>query len=529
MPSASEQARPKGNRFVLNVLWSWLAVGFGIVSGVFLSPYVIHHLGDERYGIWALAFSFADYFALVDIGFRSAVVKYTAHYRATNEMERLEELVSTALAYFMVAGAIVFALSVVLSWHVTHLFKVLPRNYFDLRFLTITVGLGCASYAVVSGYAGVLEAYQRFDITSLILMINNGVRALGTFSVVYAGLGLKAMGICILAGQVTGYLLTYAAVRRLLPGRSFSLRKATRSALRRMFGYGSRSLVANVSQMVLNQDALALIGHFLSATFVGYYAFPYRLISYPMEMVGRLGIVTGSKAAELTAYGEMGAISRMAVIVNRYCLMLFFVVPVYLTIFGRQLLQVWVNRNFATNGAPLLPILGTGLVVGIAAQYNSGAILYGLAKHGALARALFIEAILSVAGLWYVIPRYGLMGAACVVAGLMIVSRGLYVPYKVSSHLNMSFRAYLMGIYARPLAVMTPIAALAWLVNRALGEPATWRMVLGGGAAMTVCYYALVFFFGIEPEHRRMILSGIAAGRRKLTALRFASAAAEKP
>jgi O-antigen/teichoic acid export membrane protein len=49
---------------------------------------VIHHLGDERYGIWAQVFSLVDYYGLVDFGFRSAVVKYAAHFRATGEMRR---------------------------------------------------------------------------------------------------------------------------------------------------------------------------------------------------------------------------------------------------------------------------------------------------------------------------------------------------------------------------------------------------------------------------------------------------------
>jgi len=65
---------------------------------------VIHHLGDERYGIWALVFSLVDYYALVDFGFRSAVVKYVAHFRATGEMNRLETLISTGLAYFSLAA-----------------------------------------------------------------------------------------------------------------------------------------------------------------------------------------------------------------------------------------------------------------------------------------------------------------------------------------------------------------------------------------------------------------------------------------
>jgi len=92
---------------------TWLSQGpaLALVAGLLLSPYVIHHLGDERYGIWVLVFSLVDYYGLVDFGFRSAVVKYAAHFRATGEMDRLETLISTGLAYFSIAAIAVAAVS----------------------------------------------------------------------------------------------------------------------------------------------------------------------------------------------------------------------------------------------------------------------------------------------------------------------------------------------------------------------------------------------------------------------------------
>lgn len=507
LPTAS-----RGSDFVRNVLWSWLGVLFSLVSGLLLSPYVIHHLGDERYGIWALVFSLVDYYGLVDFGFRSAVVKYASHYRATGEMDRLEALISTGLAYFSIAAMAVAAASVLIAENVTRLFHVQPRDAEAFRFLVITVGIGFAMGVVFNTCTAVLEAYQRFDITSHIMIVNNAVRVLGCFAVIYLGFGLKALGICSLAAQATGYLLTYRALRVVLPGRTFGPAKANLKSLREMFSYGTHTFVANISLTIVTQDAPIIIGHFLSATLVAYYTYPQRLLNYSVDLVARLGMVTGTKAAELTAYGDMATIARMAVLVNRYCLMMFFPLSVYLAIFGRQLLTVWLNPAFGAASAPLLPILGAGVAIAVAAQYNSSAILYGLAKHAALARAMFAEAVLSVAGLWYVVPRYGIVAAACVAASLMIVSRGIVVPYAVSRYLGLGYAGYLWGVYGRALLIVTPISIATWLGNQALGAPARWSVVLAGGAAMSGAYYAAVFLFGIEPQHRAMLLRGLKRG-----------------
>jgi O-antigen/teichoic acid export membrane protein len=518
MEMSTSSTRPSSHSagFLSNVVWSWSGVLFSLISGLFLSPYVIHHLGDERYGIWVLVFSLMDYYNVVDFGFRSAVIKFASHYRVTGEADRLEALVSTGLVYFSIAAVAVLAASLVIERNVTRWFHVLPRDDAAFRFLVITVGVGFALGIVASPFTGVLEAYQRFDITSRITIVATGLRVLGCLAVIRAGFGLRAMGVCLLAAQLISYGLFYVSFRRQLPGRTFGLRKAQFSTLRHMLSYGTHTFVSNNSLIVLNQSAPVIIGHFLSATQVAYFSFPLRLLNYSVDFVNRMGVVTVSKIAELTALGDLKTIGRMGIVLNRYCLMLFLPLPVFLAIFGRQLLTVWLSPGFAAASAPLLPAMGAGIVIAIAAQYNSSAILFGVAKHAWLARAVFLEAVLCLGGLLYVVPHYGILGAAYLTAVLMALSRGVFVPYAVSRHLRVSYWRYMWGIYGRALAIITPVALAFWMVNRALGEPSTWTVVLGSAAAMFVCYYSLILWLGILPEHRATILAEIKARIRGL-------------
>jgi O-antigen/teichoic acid export membrane protein len=514
MSDARGKPGSHAKRFFHNVLWGWLGVLFALVSGIFMSPYVIHHLGDSRYGIWALALSLVDYYSLVDFGFKSAVMKYSAHYRATGEVDRLETVVATGLLYFSVAALVVCAAALAIAHNSSRFFRVPQADESSFRFLIVAVGLGCGLSVVFGTYSAVLEACGRFDITSRIAMIRDGTRVIACFALLAAGFGITAMGACLLGSGIVSHVLTYIALRRELPAMTFSPSKARLSTLRQLLGYGVHTFVANMSLNVLNQDAPLLVGHFLSVAAAGYFAYPMRLMTYPAELVLRLGTVTSSKVAEFAASDDLKAVARLAVLVNRYCLMLFLPLAVYLSIFGKQLLRVWINPEFAEHGAPLLPVLGVGVVIGLAAQYNSIAVLYGLAKHGSFARAVFAEAVLSVVGLWYVIPRYGLSATACLISTLMIMCRGLYVPFLVSRCLGMSYLRYSWEIYSRPAALITPVAAVAWLVNRVIGQPAAWSVVLGGGAAMAVCYYAAAYFLALERPHRDLINASIVSAFR---------------
>src|ERR1700728_3171517 len=98
-------------RFFINVLWNWLGVVASFFTGFFLSPYIIRTLGDQRYGIWALAFAFIDYYTLFDFGFKSAVVNLISRYRAEGQDRETNEVINSALFYFIGLGFFIFGLS----------------------------------------------------------------------------------------------------------------------------------------------------------------------------------------------------------------------------------------------------------------------------------------------------------------------------------------------------------------------------------------------------------------------------------
>ena len=96
-----------------NVGSSWFALGINIVVGVLLSPYILHHLGDEAFGLWVLIFSITGYYGLFDLGIRSSIVRYVATFSATSDQTELDRLISTAL--FTYTGIGLVALLVTLT------------------------------------------------------------------------------------------------------------------------------------------------------------------------------------------------------------------------------------------------------------------------------------------------------------------------------------------------------------------------------------------------------------------------------
>ena len=48
---------PRARRIAQNVLSNWMALAITTVVGFFLSPFVVHHLGNLTYGVWVIIMS----------------------------------------------------------------------------------------------------------------------------------------------------------------------------------------------------------------------------------------------------------------------------------------------------------------------------------------------------------------------------------------------------------------------------------------------------------------------------------------
>jgi len=206
------------------------------------------------------------------------------------------------------------------------------------------------------------------------------------------------------------------------------------------------------------------------------------------------------------ARGDAGAIRRLGVYVNRYCLTLFLPVSLFLAVYGAELLRVWIRKpEYVAQSAPLLPVLLVGTTFAIAAQFNSSSILYGLAKHRWFARGMLAEGLALIAALWFVIPRYGIFGAACAASLLMLADRGLFAPWLLCHYLHQSYVRYMLSIYTRPLAAAVPVALFAWWMKSNLLPGTSLVQVLAAAAAIAAAYYPLAYFASLERDHRAVL------------------------
>lgn len=500
----------RSRRFVTNVVWNWIGVAASLFTALILSPIMIRRLGPDGYGVWALSFALVDYYWFFDFGFRSATVKYVAHYTATGEYGKVGEVISTSLIYATLMGAAILAAILSSAGRIVSFFQVAPalRGDFEVLIVLMAVSWGLG---LVLGLAGEsLEAVQRFDVTSRVGIVSTAVRAAGQATLLFLGYGLVPLAATTVACQILAYTLNFIVFRRVFRHVPISFRRGNASTLRQLWSFGIHSFLITISTQFQMQAAPVLIGHFLPASYAGFYNLPMRLIQYTAEFVGRIGTVTNSTAAELSAQGDAEALRKLPVYTNRYCLALFAPLALVFYVYGLPFFEFWVGPAVAPYSAAVLPILLTGYLVGVVGQLSSAMTLLGTGRHQSYARGMVAEMLLGVALLALLIPRYGIVGAAWVTAALTILNRGLYLSYVASRDIGMGLARYLFSIYSGPLVSALPAALLLLIVKATVLPGRGFLQLAAAGAIATLAVYPVAFFICGEPRHRRLLYDAAA-------------------
>jgi O-antigen/teichoic acid export membrane protein len=348
------------------------------------------------------------------------------------------------------------------------------------------------------------------------------LRTVGAVVVLSLGFHLVALGLNLLLAQIVGVILGYIFVKKAFPELKFGRKYIKVSALKEVVGYGSHSFAAHMASTTLEQSSALGIVKFLPIEFTGFYGLPTKLLQYTSDIISRGAVVTQTNAAELSAKGEKQALGKLGIYANRYSLLLFMPLSIFLLVFGVELIRVYAGPAFVTWSGPLMPLFVISTTFAIAGQYNSTNVLFGLAKHQRYAYGLIVEAVLFIGGMYLVLQQgYGIYGVAWVSAVLMVVNRGLYTGWLVCQAVEIGFFTYMSEIYLKAVLLALAVGGVAYWAKLNFIPGKGWPQLIAAGVSIGIVYSGLAFLICVEPHHRDTLLVW---AKRKLPFLAKATA-----
>ena len=447
-----------------NVGSSWFALGVNVVSGIFLSPYILHRLGDTAFGLWILIFSITGYYGLFDLGIRSSIVRYVAKYSATNEEEELNRLVNTAMFSYTGIGVVAMAITLIAAYYVNSIFRIPADFVSTARWLLLMAGTAVSLGFPLGVFGGILEGLQRFYLLNFTTMSSTLIRVLLIVIALQHGRGLLTVALITVSMPLFSGLINAVAVFRHLKLR-LGLHHVSRSSLRRIASYsGTTFMIIVAGRLRFKTDAM-VIGTMVSAAAVTYFTIGSRLVDYASEVVSSLAQIFVPMSSQSQAKGDLDALRKIFVVGNRACSFIIFPITAILTVLGKSVIEAWVGPKYVSTSYPVLLVLlyPTTLML---AQSASGRTLWGMAKHRTWAWVVLAEGIANLILSIVLVRPYGIMGDAIGTAIPLTCSMILFLPHHLCHLLGIKLRTYLYRAFVLPLVLCMPMVVVLLLMQR---------------------------------------------------------------
>ena len=482
---------------------TWASLAFTAILGFFLSPFIVHHLGDQQYGVWALIGSVTRYMWLMDLGVRGAVTRYVARNHAKLDHNEAGAYISAALATFSGLACLVLMVGFVLSFLIGNLFSLPPQLVPAARAGLILVSIDIGLNLFTGVYGGVLEALQRYDLLATNTIIGEIIRAAGLVLVLRSGWGIVGVALAALAStayQIAGQrFLSY----RVYPELRISLRRADRGHVRSIITFSSIAMFLHLSNAVISWADPVIIGAFLPVTMITFFAIGSALLTYVQPFSNAVLQMVGPPTAAAQALGETDRVQRILLQSGRLSSLIVLPVTITLMIRGGSFLGLWMGQQYAALSGRVLLILAISLSFSAPRRIIQTTFI-SLARHRHLAPYYVSEMLINLALSIYLVQVFGIIGDAWGTTIPSVAFSCAVVPLVTQRIIGIPVTQIWLAFWIRPALSMLPFTAGTAAVE--LFWPAGTLVEFFLQVALVLPFAALGgWYIALRPEERKRL------------------------
>jgi len=489
-------------RTIRGILSNWLSLALTYVVGFLLAPFVVHHLGSVAYGVWTIVLSLTSYMSLLDLGLRSAVVRFVSRDHALREHRRASETLSATFWLRLWIALLIVFFSLSISAFLLRFFHLPAEMQNEARVAVVLTGLSLAITLLAGVFGGVLTALHRFDLLSLVSVGQAILRASGFVWLLKTGHHIPALAAWELLCSLAGGVALWRFARWSYPELHISFTQPRRETIKNIWSYSSYVFLMHIFGQVIYYTDNLVVGAFVSVSAVTFYAIGGSLSEYLRQIVASMTSTFMPLAGRFEATGERDSLRKLLSYGTRTALVV--ALPIAMTLFfrGQTFIQVWVGEQFAPVSGRVLQILLLSQIFAIA---NSASIniALGLGQHRRCAFWAAGEAVANLSLSILLIRWVGIYGVAIgTVIPNLVINVFLWPPF-ICRLLGAPLLRHLFQNWVKPILFSVPYGFLCFWTDRHWTVHGVFPFFLQIGAILPI--YLIFVVIGFHREIRELI------------------------
>ena len=351
----------KRRSLTANSLFSVIAWLFPILLGFISTPIVVHGLGSEQYGIFAIVLGFISYSFTFGVG--KVVGKYLPEYQASAETGKVTQVVAATFWFSLAIGlvgslALIFTAPII----VRDLLLVSSANH-QVAVYSLYLAGGIGLVLMLSQvFQFVLQGLHRFDNFVALTNLNGLLLGVGNIALALAGFGVVALLMWNLGVVSFVGIMFFFRARHLLPSIRF-VTEIPREMLVSVIRYGGSIILYQIFANVLFIFERSWVMRKFGPEALTYYFVPMLLALYMHGFIFSIAQAIFPVVNELLE--DRSQVIRLYERANKIVAAVVFFVVTNFIVCGSLFLELWIGREVAAASYTLL--IAHGLTFGVIA------------------------------------------------------------------------------------------------------------------------------------------------------------------
>lgn len=406
----AEKFHPK--KIAVDTIYNLLGLLSPLLFAVFLLPFIISSLGNEKFGLLSLCWVFIGYFSLFDFGIGRALTKVVSEKIATKHHENIAGIFWTSMLLIfsisVIGSVVVWLLN---KFLVFQLFNISARYTQEASKTFYLLAIAIPIVTTNSALRGFLEAYHEFGKINVLRSFLGILMFLGPVITLFFSDKLYVIVFVLICIRIIFWTIYLLFCFKRFPAliQSFRTDKKSISYLLRL---SSWMTVSNFISPLMTYIDRFLIATIISVTAVTFYSTPYEVITrFLVFATGICGVLFPSFSA---SFVDNKDISRKMYLKGvKYISLLLFPIIFISILYASQGLNIWLGKDFAIKSGLILQLIAFGVFFNSIAQIPF-TFLQGIGKPDITAKIHLIELPLYMVAIFLALKNYGINGAAAV-------------------------------------------------------------------------------------------------------------------
>ena len=340
-----------------NVGSTWVVTVATIVTTYLLTPFVIHRLGQEGYGVWTLITALTGYINLLALGVPMACVRYLAQHVAERDDRKVNEAIGSCAGLYLMMGGVAVVVGAILTALLVSVYDIPPEQHRDALLACGVMVLVVSSAFIGLLPEGIMFAHHDFVLRNAVRLGGVLLRLSLTIGLLTVYASLAALAAVQLVCFAFDFWVSLFLIRRRYPAVRISLRDFDWQMLRRILSFSLYVLLLNAgARLCFDTDAL-VIGAFVDVRSIPYYVVANSLIVYLMEFVIAIAAVIMPMSTRLQTEGNSAQLQEIFLKWSKVALSLSVMVGSFLIVLGPKFIGWWIDPSFEQPSGQVMQIL----------------------------------------------------------------------------------------------------------------------------------------------------------------------------